>query len=117
MKFIVDAHLPVRLARFLQSAGYDTIHTRDLPKQNATTDAEIIDISMQQARVVVTKDKDFFDSFMIRQKPYKLLLVTTGNITNAKLEELFANGLSQIIELLEQHSVIEMSRDSITVRQ
>lgn len=27
MKFLVDAQLPLRLARLLQSAGYDTIHT------------------------------------------------------------------------------------------
>jgi len=31
MKFLVDSQLPVRLARFLQGVGYDTIHTRDLP--------------------------------------------------------------------------------------
>ena len=31
MKFLVDAQLPVRLARFLQASGYDTLHTRDLP--------------------------------------------------------------------------------------
>ncbi len=31
MKFIVDAQLPTRLARFLQDAGYDVLHTRDLP--------------------------------------------------------------------------------------
>ncbi|WNN89744.1 DUF5615 family PIN-like protein [Gloeocapsopsis dulcis] len=41
MKFLVDAQLPVRLARFLQSSGYDTIHTRDLPLQNVTSDSEI----------------------------------------------------------------------------
>ncbi|WP_017747696.1 DUF5615 family PIN-like protein [Scytonema hofmannii] len=33
MKFLVDAQLPIRLARFLQASGYDTIHTRDLPKR------------------------------------------------------------------------------------
>ncbi|GEM_PF-6472755 len=58
------------------------------PLQNATPDAEINDISIQQERIVVTKDTDFFDSFLIRQQPYKLLLVSTGNITNAELEVL-----------------------------
>ncbi len=38
MKFLVDAQLPVRLARFIQASGYDTLHTRDLPRQNATSD-------------------------------------------------------------------------------
>lgn len=27
MKFLIDAQLPVRLARFLQQAGYDAIHS------------------------------------------------------------------------------------------
>lgn len=47
MKFLVDAQLPVRLARFLQASGYDTIHTRDFPKQNATSDNEINALSIQ----------------------------------------------------------------------
>ena len=45
MKFLVDAQLPIRLARLLQMSGYDVIHTRDLPGQNATTDSEIIETS------------------------------------------------------------------------
>jgi predicted nuclease of predicted toxin-antitoxin system len=46
MKFIVDAQLPTRLAKFLQAAGYDTIHTRNLPQQNATPDSNINAISI-----------------------------------------------------------------------
>ena len=29
MKFLVDAQLPVRLAKFLQANGYDTLHTKN----------------------------------------------------------------------------------------
>lgn len=94
MKFLVDAQLPVRLARFIQTTGYDTVHTRDLPQQNATSDPQINQISIQQERIVITKDSDFVDSFMTMKKPYKLLLITTGNIKN-----------------------IEMSRDAIIVHQ
>ncbi len=93
MNFLVDAQLPVRLARFLQAAGHDTIHTKDLPQQNATTDTEINALSIKQNRIVITKDTDFLDSFLINQEPYKLLLVTTGNITNVELEALFQNNL------------------------
>jgi predicted nuclease of predicted toxin-antitoxin system len=85
MKFLVDAQLPVRLARFLQASGYDTLHTRDLPQQNATSDSAINDISIEQERVVITKDADFVDSFLTIQKPSKLLLVSTGNIRNSEL--------------------------------
>jgi predicted nuclease of predicted toxin-antitoxin system len=117
MKFLVDAQLPVRLARFLQMEGYDAVHTRDLPRKNQTTDTEINTISTQENRIVITKDSDFLDSFLIRQEPHKLLLVTTGNITNAELETLFHNNLSHLVNLFQRHSFIEMSRDAITVHQ
>lgn len=41
MKFLVDAQLPHQLARLLREAGFDTIHTRELPQQNATLDSII----------------------------------------------------------------------------
>ena len=34
MEFLVDAQLPWRLARWLQSEGHDAVHTRDLPQGN-----------------------------------------------------------------------------------
>lgn len=117
MKFLVDAQLPVRIARFLQSSGYDTLHTKDLPQENATPDSQINAVSIQENRIVITKDRDFLDSFLISNQPYKLLLVTTGNITNAELENLFRNNLPQIAELFNQHSFIEMNRTAIVVHE
>ncbi|NJL10302.1 MAG: DUF5615 family PIN-like protein [Calothrix sp. SM1_7_51] len=115
MKFLVDAQLPVRLARFLESAGHDAIHTRDLPNQNATSDIEINTISITDERVVITKDSDFLNSFLTIKEPFKLLLVTTGNINNLELEALFTANLESLVELFESHSYIQMSSDSIIV--
>ncbi len=115
MKFLVDAQLPVRLARFLESAGYDIITTRDLLNQNATSDIEINAISIRDERIVITKDSDFLNSFLTMKDPFKLLLVTTGNINDLELEALFTANLNILVELFESHSYIEMSRDSITV--
>jgi len=115
MKFLVDAQLPIRLAHLLKTLGYDAIHTRDLPKQNRTTDRDINIISMQEERVVITKDSDFLDSFLVRQEPHKLLLITTGNISNSELEALFLEKLPQLIELPQENALVEMSRDAIIV--
>lgn len=41
MKFIVDAQLPRKLSVYLNEKGYDSIHTLDLPKKNATPDTEM----------------------------------------------------------------------------
>ena len=117
MKFLVDAQLPIRLARMLREGGYDTIHTRELSQQNATPDSIINSISIQEERIVITKDSDFVDSFLTMQQPYKLLLVTTGNIKNTDLEILFTTNLSLIVDLLSQHSYIELSRESVIVHQ
>jgi predicted nuclease of predicted toxin-antitoxin system len=117
MKFIVDAQLPVRLARFLQASGYDTLHTKDLPGENATPDNEINTVSIQQNRILITKDVDFVNSFLTVQEPYKLLLITTGNINNSELESLFIANFQSVVELFKQHSYIEINRDTIIVHQ
>ncbi|MGA1199807.1 MAG: DUF5615 family PIN-like protein, partial [Candidatus Latescibacterota bacterium] len=82
MKLLIDAHFPKRLANQLSDIGYDVIHTRDLIKGNRTTDAEMNTMSLQESRIVVTKDSDFVNSFITQGRPYKLLLVSTGNISN-----------------------------------
>ncbi|MEB3884918.1 DUF5615 family PIN-like protein [Lyngbya sp. CCY1209] len=63
------------------------------------------------------KDADFVDSFLLRKEPHKLLLISTGNITNTELETLFSNNLSRWVQLLSRHDFVEMSRDAIVVHQ
>ncbi|MEZ4670045.1 MAG: DUF5615 family PIN-like protein [Anaerolineae bacterium] len=115
MKFVVDAQLPRRLAFALQTAGHDAIHTLDLPNGNATTDAEINSISERDQRIVITKDADFVNSFVLAQRPYKLLLISTGNITNVELDALFLSQLTEIIASFEQSYFIELNRTALIV--
>ncbi|RUM66123.1 MAG: hypothetical protein DSZ05_04845 [Sulfurospirillum sp.] len=56
IKFLIDAQLPKKLAIFLEKSGYDTLHTLDLPNQNFTKDSQINRISIEEKRVVVSKD-------------------------------------------------------------
>lgn len=74
----------------LRDHGHEAIHTLDLPKANKTTDREINEISVRDSLVVATKDTDFVDSFLLRRQPFKLLLITTGNIRNSALEACFS---------------------------
>ena len=76
MKFLVDAQLPKRLSIYLTKQGQYSIHTLDLPNKNFTTDAEIIHFSMMEKLVVITKDIDFYNSFLQKAEPYKLLFLT-----------------------------------------
>jgi predicted nuclease of predicted toxin-antitoxin system len=89
VKFLVDAQLPVRLARFRAGAGHDVVHTSELPEGNRTTDARIAQVADGEGRVVVTKDRDFRDGHLLSGSPRRLLIVATGNITNTVLLSLY----------------------------
>jgi predicted nuclease of predicted toxin-antitoxin system len=115
MKFLIDAQLPKRLAFLLKSLRYDVLHTLDLPHKNATSDEEINRISLEESRVVVSKDRDFLDSILINQKPYKLLFVSTGNINNNQLIELFKNNIVQIAHLFETSYLLEINTNGIVI--
>ena len=116
MRFLVDAQLPRRLALRLQEAGHDALHTLDLPDGNRTTDATISAISAQEQRVVMTKDADFVNSFLLVHQPYKLLPISTGNIKNADLEALLLSHLTSIELEFATHEFLELSRQALITR-
>ena len=115
MRFLVDAQLPRRLAAWLQGRGFDAVHTLDLPDRNLTTDAAIAALAVRERRVVITKDSDFINSFILQRQPEKLLLVSTGNITNVELESLLAPNLATIIAALEVADFVEFGRVGVIV--
>lgn len=97
MRFLVDAQVPRRMAGWLIAAGCDAVHTLDLPAGNRTTDQQILDLADREQRAVVTKDADCVDSHILQARPGKLLLVSTGNISNRDLEALTVPLLPDIV--------------------
>jgi len=117
MKLLIDAHLPPSLAELLRAAGHDVLHTRDLPLGNHTSDTEINRISVVEQRIVITKDADFVNSLIVKDEPYKLLLISTGNTTNRQLFDLFTRNMSQIIQAFEQHTYVELEYSHVTIHR
>jgi len=115
MKFVVDAQLPRRLARQLTAAGHDAVHTLDLPQGNRTPDPSITSFAVSENRVVVTKDQDFVTQFLLHGAPPKLLLVSTGNISNDALSHLVAVNLTALVAALNKHDFVELSASAITI--
>jgi predicted nuclease of predicted toxin-antitoxin system len=115
MKFLVDAQLPRRLAHLLRDAGHDAAHTLDLPDGNRTTDDQILDVAESAQRVVVTKDADFVNSFLLTGRPEKLLPVSTGNVRNADLESLLLSNLVTIIAALDAGNRVELTRTAVII--
>ncbi|HEX9067738.1 MAG TPA: DUF5615 family PIN-like protein [Ktedonobacterales bacterium] len=117
MKFLIDAQLPRRLAAVLRMAGHDALHTLDLPNGNRTTDMEINAISAHEQRVVVTKDADFVNSFLLSHQPYRLLLISTGNIRNIQLVALIQAHLVQITLAFDAHAFLELTQTSLIIHE
>ena len=115
MKFLLDAQLPRKLSLFLSYKGYDSLHTLDLPHKNRSKDSELNAFSVDDKRVLVSKDMDFVESLLISDKPYKLLYINTGNIRNKELQELFVVNLEKLAEALEENRFVELTNESIVV--
>jgi predicted nuclease of predicted toxin-antitoxin system len=113
MKFLIDAQLPRRLAHQLEVAGFETTHTLDLPQGNRTTDQSLITLSLTEQCVIVTKDSDFVESFLLKREPWKLLLVSTGNIGNDELLRLFQLNIGQVVKSFTTFDFIERTRTSM----
>lgn len=113
MNFLVGAQLPRCLCHLLRDAGHDAVHTLDWAGGNRTPDRVINQVSMNEKRVVITKDADFVDSLIVQGVPYKLLLIATGNIKNRVLEDLLTRHLSAIVAELNTCNFIELDRGAV----
>jgi predicted nuclease of predicted toxin-antitoxin system len=78
VRFIVDNQLPAALARWLGTKGADAVHVlaRGL---ETTTDVDIWTLAIHEARIVVSKDEDFFHLANRPADTGRLLWVRVGN--------------------------------------
>jgi predicted nuclease of predicted toxin-antitoxin system len=66
-------------------------------------------------RVLVTKDADFVDSFLLHGRPPKLLFIATGNIPNDDLLALFEKNLPVLIDALTSQHFVEFDATGLTI--
>lgn len=117
MNFLIDARLPKRLAGWLRDSGHESVHTLDLPNANATSDEEIRVRADSEDCVVVTKDDDFVYTYLVQGSPKRLLLVSTGNISNNDLMLLFQSCLPELVQGFETSRFVEITRHSILLHE
>jgi len=85
IRFLVDTQLPPSLAEFFRRRGLNATHITDYPLGALTSDREIISISTEEKRIVISKDMDFFDHYILKGYPPAVLLLQLGNIKNIDL--------------------------------
>lgn len=110
MKFLIDAQLPATLTKVFIESGFDCIHTLELPYKNLTSDETIREISLKENRIVITKGTDFFHSFILNRKPYKLVFITVGNLRIKEIAQLLVLHFQDIVAAAKDNSIIELNK-------
>ncbi|MBI1225134.1 MAG: hypothetical protein GC192_07825 [Bacteroidetes bacterium] len=101
MKFLIDTQLPPRLAKFLSGKGIDANHTSRYPDGYFLDDEAIRRIAKAEERTIITKDSDFFDHYLVKGAPPRVLLLRMGNLSNIELLAQFEKHLPQVQQLFD----------------
>ena len=102
MKLWIDAQLSPALANWISEnfANIEATAVRDLGLRDA--EDPVIFFSARKAEAaVMTKDSDFLELQKRLGAPPKIIWVTCGNTSNARLKEILAIHLQKAVELLE----------------
>jgi predicted nuclease of predicted toxin-antitoxin system len=106
LKFIIDTQLPPLLARYFTSKGCHAIHTTYFPNGHLLSDKRIVEIAREDNRIIVTKDSDFYDNYLINGAPPSVLILQLGNCSNKDLVTLLDHNLDAILHLFEDNADI-----------
>jgi len=116
MNFLCDVHLSFRLVKYLSQRGHDVVHVNHLPEKWFTSDVQICDYADKNNFILITKDADFRNSFMLKKTPHKVIRITLGNISHLDLINLFENHLEIVAKYLEnQFCYIEINKHDVLV--
>lgn len=99
----IDAHLSPAIATWINNTFEDisAFALRDLGLRDAE-DWEIFEAAKAQEVIFMTKDSDFVDLVERRDTPPKIIWLTCGNTSNARLKEILSATLLDALEFLQQ---------------
>ena len=106
MRFLCDVHISYKVVNLFEKLGYEAIHVNQILQKSETKDADICKYADNNNYIVVSKDVDFKDSFIINRTPKKLLRICLGNISNELLIHLLMKAESKIQEFKKYEFVM-----------
>jgi len=84
VNFLVDAQLPPALARWIVSQGHQATHVFDLESHTAD-DPSIWERARNEQAIIISKDEDFVDRWLLSDQPVPLIWIRKGNCSNRAL--------------------------------
>jgi predicted nuclease of predicted toxin-antitoxin system len=111
---LIDTQLPPALSKFLKNKGFEAVHTMDYPEGHLLADDEIIKMAIENQQVIITKDSDFLDNYLLKGSPPDVLLLEVGNIKNTDLIQVFELNLKAIEDAFNQEThLLVMDKNNI----
>jgi predicted nuclease of predicted toxin-antitoxin system len=99
VNFLVDAQLPPDLARWISGQGHKAAHVFEVGLEGAD-DRSIWDHAQKNNAIIVSKDEDFVDCWLLSEKPAPLIWIRKGNCSTrallAWLETLWPDALKRL---------------------
>lgn len=69
MRFLCDVHIPLGLSKRLEFLGHHSEHVNNILEKWHTPDSEITTYIDANEAILVTKDQDFRNSYLLNRKP------------------------------------------------
>ncbi|WP_425342629.1 DUF5615 family PIN-like protein [Lunatimonas salinarum] len=89
------------------------MHINEILEGSSTKDKDICEFADAQDLIVITKDADFRNSYLINNTPKKLVRIKLGNLANSTLIKVISENLNFIKRLNSQGSfMIELDQVS-----
>ena len=99
-RFIVDANLPIALAKRIAGDGHDCLHVADLGSVTLL-DSEIWVLAEADARTIISRDGDFSQLSMLRPSGPAVVWLRMGNVRKRALLDRLSQELPRICSLLD----------------
>ena len=101
MNVLVDAQLPPGLARWISDHGHQATHVFEISLQ--TGDDQVIwEHARRQNAVIISKDEDFVDRWLLDETPVVLIWIRKGNCSNEALMTWFEPLWPETLRRLEE---------------
>jgi predicted nuclease of predicted toxin-antitoxin system len=101
VNFLVDAQLPPALARWIASQGHQATHVFDIGLQ-AAADPVIWKRARSGNTVILSKDEDFVDPWLLSDESVQLVWIRKGNCSNRALLAWLEPLWPEVVERLAQ---------------
>lgn len=97
MRWLLDAHFPVRLAVYLRDRGHDCDRVVDVGLGRAS-DIEVWREAIRTDRIVVSRDEDFWFLALREGDAGRLLWVRLGNCSASMLVAAMERAHDEVVE-------------------